>query len=63
MVEYDTRSSDDVLWGIGLGCEGAMTILLPRLDPANDYQPYRVHRSVPARAPPSKIRDRLMQSA
>src|SRR5687767_12025556 len=40
VVEYDTRSSDDLIWGIGLGCEGAMTILLSRLDRANDYQPF-----------------------
>ena len=40
VVDYDTRSSDDLIWGIGLGCEGAMTILLTRLDRANDYQPF-----------------------
>lgn len=40
-VHYDTRSSDDVIWGIGLGCEGAMTILLSRLDRSNDYQPFK----------------------
>jgi xanthine/CO dehydrogenase XdhC/CoxF family maturation factor len=40
VAEYDTRSSDDLIWGIGLGCEGAMTILLTRLDRANDYQPF-----------------------
>ena len=40
VVDYDTRSSDDLIWGIGLGCEGAMTILLSRLDRANDYQPF-----------------------
>ena len=39
-VEYDTRSSDDILWGIGLGCEGAMRIVLSRLDATNDYQPF-----------------------
>lgn len=39
-VEYDTRSSDDILWGIGLGCEGAMRIVLTRLDATNDYQPF-----------------------
>lgn len=39
-VHYDTRSSDDVIWGIGLGCEGAMTILLSRLDSSNGYQPF-----------------------
>src|SRR5262245_60782826 len=37
IVEYDTRTSDDLIWGIGLGCEGAMTILLTRLDATNDY--------------------------
>jgi xanthine/CO dehydrogenase XdhC/CoxF family maturation factor len=36
VADYDTRSSDDLIWGIGLGCEGAMTILLSRLDRAND---------------------------
>jgi xanthine/CO dehydrogenase XdhC/CoxF family maturation factor len=40
VAHYDTRSSDDLIWGIGLGCEGAMTILLTRLDRANDYQPF-----------------------
>src|SRR3954469_19767420 len=40
IAEYDTRSSDDILWGIGLGCEGAMRILLTRLDVQNEYQPF-----------------------
>lgn len=40
LASYDTRSSDDPLWGIGLGCEGAMTILLIRLDRGNEYQPF-----------------------
>jgi len=39
-VDYDTRSSDDVIWGIGLGCEGAMTILLTRLSEENGYEPF-----------------------
>lgn len=40
IAEYDTRSSDDLIWGIGLGCEGAMRILLTRLNEANGYEPY-----------------------
>lgn len=53
-VEYDTRSSDDILWGIGLGCEGAMRIVLTRIDVSNDYQPFAHveaarHDNVPAR--------------
>lgn len=29
---YDGRTSDDPVWGLGLGCEGALRILLWRLD-------------------------------
>src|SRR3954454_2234713 len=45
IAEYDTRSSDDILWGIGLGCEGAMRILLTRLDVQNEYQPFAFQES------------------
>ena len=40
IAEYDTRSSDDILWGIGLGCEGAMRILLTPLNDQNGYEPF-----------------------
>jgi xanthine dehydrogenase accessory factor len=40
IADYDTRGTDDAIWGIGLGCEGAMRILLSRLDESNDYQPF-----------------------
>src|ERR1043165_145019 len=39
LVEYDTRTSDDLIWGLGLGCEGAMRILLQRLAGGGDYAP------------------------
>jgi xanthine/CO dehydrogenase XdhC/CoxF family maturation factor len=38
-VTYDTRGGDDLVWGLGLGCEGAMHILLIRVGPQNDWQP------------------------
>jgi len=38
-VRYDTRSADDLLWGLGLGCEGAMQIVLLRADSSNGWQP------------------------
>jgi len=38
-VRYDTRTGDDPLWGLGLGCEGAMQILLVQVGPANGWQP------------------------
>lgn len=40
VVEYDTRTTDDLIWGIGLGCEGAMEILLTRLAADNGYEPF-----------------------
>lgn len=36
---YDNRSSDDPVWGLGLGCEGSMTILLLRCAVTDDYEP------------------------
>jgi xanthine dehydrogenase accessory factor len=38
-VGYDTRGADDLVWGLGLGCEGAMQILLLRAGVDNDWQP------------------------
>jgi xanthine/CO dehydrogenase XdhC/CoxF family maturation factor len=38
-VHYDLRTPDELLWGLGLGCEGAMHILLLRAGPQNDWQP------------------------
>ena len=39
LTSYDSRSSDDPIWGLGLGCEGLMQILLLRVDAAGGYQP------------------------
>jgi xanthine dehydrogenase accessory factor len=39
VVTYDMRGGDDLMWGLGLGCEGAMHILLLRLAAQNDWQP------------------------
>ncbi|HEY1899632.1 MAG TPA: XdhC family protein [Steroidobacteraceae bacterium] len=39
LVTYDTRGSDDLLWGLGVGCEGLMQILLLRVGPENAWQP------------------------
>lgn len=36
---YDSRGSDDPIWGLGLGCEGLMQVLLLRCDHASEYQP------------------------
>ena len=39
VLRYDLRASDDLLWGLGLGCEGAMQILLLRTAAQNGWQP------------------------
>jgi xanthine dehydrogenase accessory factor len=39
LVTYDTRGRDDLIWGLGLGCEGAMHVLLFRAGPELDWQP------------------------
>ncbi|MGA7539510.1 MAG: XdhC family protein [Steroidobacteraceae bacterium] len=39
LVTYDLRNSDDLVWGLGLGCEGAMHILLLRVGPREAWQP------------------------
>ncbi|MGC3980468.1 MAG: XdhC/CoxI family protein [Steroidobacteraceae bacterium] len=39
IVQYDMRSADDQLFGLGAGCEGAMDILLQAVSHANHWQP------------------------
>lgn len=36
---YDSRGSDDPIWGLGLGCEGVMQTLLLRVDSTAGYEP------------------------
>ncbi len=49
---YDL-AADDELWGLGVGCEGAMHVLLQPLDAASGYEPFATilrvaHGSTPA---------------
>lgn len=32
LVRYDHRDEDDIVWGLGLGCAGALDVLLERVD-------------------------------
>lgn len=34
-VSYDFRGEEDLLWGLGLGCNGALTLLLQCFDPVH----------------------------
>lgn len=39
VIAYDTGGSDDLLWGLGVGCEGSMQVLLLRVGAENGWQP------------------------
>jgi xanthine/CO dehydrogenase XdhC/CoxF family maturation factor len=39
LASYDMRGDDDLLFGLGAGCEGAMRILLQRVGPDEGWQP------------------------
>jgi xanthine dehydrogenase accessory factor len=52
IVSYDLFGPDDLLWGLGLGCEGAMRILLLRAGPDRDWQPLtHLARALASRTP------------
>jgi xanthine/CO dehydrogenase XdhC/CoxF family maturation factor len=52
IASYDTRGPDDLLWGLGLGCEGAMQILLLRVGPESGWQPLDyLEKALAARTP------------
>lgn len=39
VLTYDLRHEQDLIWGMGAGCEGAMHILLLRVGPEERWQP------------------------
>ena len=41
-VTYDLASGDDDIWGLGVGCDGSMTIGLTRITAENDYAPFEL---------------------
>jgi xanthine/CO dehydrogenase XdhC/CoxF family maturation factor len=44
LVRYDTRSDDDLVWGLGLGCNGLVELLLERVPPEREPDPLEVLR-------------------
>ena len=40
-VTYDLSEEAGLSWGLGVGCDGVMKILLQRLDAEHDYEPFR----------------------
>jgi xanthine dehydrogenase accessory factor len=41
-VFYDMRSPDDLIWGLGLGCNGAVRVLLQLLKAEDDFSPLNI---------------------
>lgn len=39
LIDYDATSEEDLIWGFGLGCNGAVKILLEKLDFFNNLSP------------------------
>lgn len=40
-VTYDLRDEADEIWGMGIGCNGVIEVLLQKLDPESGYEPFR----------------------
>ena len=40
VATYDLGQDDDELWGMGVGCDGLMRMVLQPLTPAADYEPF-----------------------
>jgi xanthine dehydrogenase accessory factor len=40
LITYDMRDDADDLWGIGLGCNGLMRLLVQRINKASGWQPF-----------------------
>jgi xanthine dehydrogenase accessory factor len=54
-VFYDMRSGDDLIWGLGLGCDGAVRIRLEHLSADNDFAPLFLIRDALERGVPAVV--------
>jgi xanthine/CO dehydrogenase XdhC/CoxF family maturation factor len=50
LVTYDSTSSDDIVWGFGLGCQGSVTVLFERVDTSGGPLPF-LARTIEDREP------------
>ena len=55
LVQYDMRGDEDLIWGLGLGCNGLVKLLLQPLSPDNDYQPMSYLADAVSRMRPAVI--------
>jgi xanthine/CO dehydrogenase XdhC/CoxF family maturation factor len=47
VVQYDTMSDEDIIWGLGLGCNGIVQILIERLEEESPLTQILHHRPSP----------------
>ncbi|MDZ4878272.1 MAG: putative xanthine dehydrogenase subunit A [Chroococcidiopsis cubana SAG 39.79] len=40
VVKYDTSSQEDIIWGLGLGCNGMVQVLIERVELDNELSPF-----------------------
>ncbi len=40
-ITYDLREDENAIWGMGVGCDGVIKILLQRLDASTGHEPFR----------------------
>ena len=39
-ITYDLRDEADEIWGMGIGCNGVIEVMLQKLDPDSGYEPF-----------------------
>ncbi len=52
-LTYDLRDEADEIWGMGIGCNGVIQVLLQRLDAASGYEPYQTLAQQHMNGPPA----------
>ena len=56
LVNYDLALDDAEPWGLGVGCDGSMQVLLQRLAADNDYQPFAAVAAILRGDTPAPVR-------
>ncbi len=54
-VTYDMHAGDELVWGLGLGCDGVIHLLLQRLDRADGFGPLNGMREAMVRRQPALV--------
>ncbi|MDH4124958.1 MAG: XdhC family protein [Gammaproteobacteria bacterium] len=53
---YELAAGDEDIWGLGVGCDGSMTVYLQPLIAAHNYQPFTAMASALRGQTPAKVR-------